>query len=115
MKERVIPTNVAPLPVLSTKDFLRASTMMFYLYPILSHCQLESDNHKTGYQIHQFLLISLMFKSLFAHGDTHARVDAKDFLQILVCLINAIFEGGGGEDENINSLMRSISDLIFLY
>lgn len=55
-----------------------------------------------------------MFKFLFAHGDTHSRVGAKDFLQALVCLINAIFEGGG-DDENINSLMRSISDLIFLY
>lgn len=32
-----------PLPVLSTKDFLRASTAMLYLYPVLSHCQL--DNH----------------------------------------------------------------------
>ena len=94
MKERVIPANLAPLPVLATKDFLRASTEMLYLYPILSHCQLESDNHKTGCQIHQFLLISLMFKSLFAHEDTHARVGAKDFLQTLVCLINANFEGG---------------------
>ena len=94
LKERVIPTNFAPLPVLSIKDFLRVSTVMFYLYPILSHCQLESDNHKTVYQIHQFLLISLMFKFLFAHGDTHSRVGAKDFLQALVCLINAIFEGG---------------------